>query len=132
MIFLQMRLTDLSCVDSEGQNKAFLLLFLIALVFFSLFIGFLGGLSLLLRSWWYKLFELKPRLFSLEVFHRVEFRLRISLIGAGLVVAQKSLVYFFDKQGKLQTCLGFGINRFFDYIYPIAYLLSLLLYSSFD
>lgn len=117
-------------VNSSSQNGAFLLL-LIVLVFFFLCSSLFGGLRLL-RSWRFGFLGFEPKLLSPEVFHWIALRLDVSLIGAWLVATQALLVYFFDKQIKLQACLSFGINRFFDYFCLIVQLLALLLHLGFN
>ena len=112
VLILFLLLTRFCCIDSGGGVGAFLLsvpakssvllLFLLA--------GFLGGLSLVLRSRCFGLLGFGPGLLRSRVSYRVA--LGASPSGVGSVAAQTPLVHLFDVGGGLQARLGLGIDRF--------------------
>ena len=120
VLILFLLLTYLCCVNSNGAGGAFLLLVLAKLLVFLLllFTGFLGGLSLMLRSQCFVLLRFGPRLLhSMDSYQIV---LGANPSGIGLVAAQTLLVYLFNVRGGLQTCLSLDINYFLYDLGPIV------------
>lgn len=125
--FFLMRLTNLSCIDSVGWSKTFLLLLLRALFSvspsaftFLLPIKWLKNLGfLVLKDCWFRFLKLRPRFFYFKVFQWVVFGPTVSFNNAGTLVVLTLLVCFFDKWRGLQACLSFNIDCFFNYFHSI-------------
>lgn len=112
ILFFLIRLIRLDEVDSNNWNEALSILGVLLPLFL---LGFFIGLGLLLKSQYFELLRFRLRFLCPRVFY--EGALRVVFI-VELVTTLALLVYFSDKQIRLEICFGLGIDRFFDYFCP--------------
>ena len=129
IIVLFLGLTKLSCIDSCGGGGAFLAIsaVLLALLFF-LFAGFFGGLSLLLRSGWFRLLGLGPRFLYPWIFHGGPLALSLSGSRMGWSTTPVVLVRLPGIGARPESGLGFDVDGFFYKLFETIKFAAALFY----